>query len=236
MRRERRHMNRADQLVRNHGELLKEQYGFLAEVDKPLWYNVERRLGEMNCQEILSMPRNLKCHNLLENNPLPQGARALLGLGLNFCIRTDTTTETTNNTFSRLSNDVRRIYHLRDSPDQADDEYIKKLYIKSDWKFKAAPDHIEEALHNFERAIKTEQHKLQRRRKPTRNLDASQWNSMEFLRRNDDYIVVQGDKNLGSCIIDREVHNYKGCEQHLGNERNYKQLSNVEVERRMHAL
>jgi hypothetical protein len=36
---------------------------------------------------------------------------------------------------------------------------------------------------------------------------------------------VQGDKNLGPCILDRKEYILRGCKEHLGNEQNYRLLS-----------
>ena len=76
--RTRRVMNRAHQFVGKFGEQLKQQYGFLADPNKPLWYNVETYIGEMNMAEYLARPRNMACHNLLEKESLPVGTNLLL--------------------------------------------------------------------------------------------------------------------------------------------------------------
>ena len=65
--------------------------------------------------------------------------------------------------------DALRIYHLKDNI-QCDDDYIKQLYIKSDYVFDPASDEIEEAVSNFSNAIKTEQLRRSHHKKPTRNL------------------------------------------------------------------
>ena len=48
---------------------------------------------------------------------------------------------------------------------------------------------------------------------------------MQHLKNNDIYIVVHGDKNLGPCILERNFYIFKGFAEHLGNTRNYKELS-----------
>ena len=48
---------------------------------------------------------------------------------------------------------------------------------------------------------------------------------MKSLKDHDDSIVVEGDKNLGPCILERSRYILKGFKEHLGNARNYKQLS-----------
>ena len=101
-------MHHADVFVGKFGERLKEQYGFLADPSKPLWYNVEKRFEEMDVAEYEARPRNMACHNLLVTNKLPAGTNSLLGLGLNYCIKSSTTTTTTSKTFNRLTEDICR--------------------------------------------------------------------------------------------------------------------------------
>ena len=61
-----------------------------------------------------------------------------------------------------------------------------------------------------------------------------EWNLIEFLCRNDKFIVDHGDKSLGTCIVDREVYIYKGCLDHLGSTTNYKKVTTSEARRRLH--
>jgi len=61
--------------------------------------------------------------------------------------------ETTKHTFTRLAEDVRRIYALHDVEND-ERNYIPSLYIKSDYKFRPAPVLIERALATFETKIK----------------------------------------------------------------------------------
>ena len=225
MRRRRRHMNHANQVVGQFEELLKKQYGFLADPNLPLWKNVERRIGEMSMEEYCgSRMGNMACHNLLQSNPLPVGTNTLLGLNLNYCIKPSTTTKTTTKTFDRMTEDIRRIYAFSQSPPD-DSDYIPKLYIKSDYVFKPASREIEKAIVNLKNAIKSEQLQINQRRKPTPNLSYGKWNLINKFRWNDNYIVVHGDKNLGPCILDRANYIYKGCLEHLGNDTTYQSLS-----------
>ena len=225
MRRQRRHMNHVDQVVGQCGEILKRQYGFLADPKLPLWKNVERRIRELSMEEYCGgRMGNMTCHNLLQLNKLPVGTNTLLGLNLNYCIKSSTTTKTTAETFERMTEDVRRIYAFSQSPPN-DADYIPKLYIKSEWRFKSASREIKEALFNFQNAIKSEQLLLNQRRKPTRNLSYGKWNLIQKFRWNDDYIIIYGDKNLGPCILDRKIYINKGCMEHLGNETNYQSIS-----------
>jgi len=148
---------------------------------------------------------------------MPSGTTKLLGLGLNYCIRSTSIRETTKHTFTRLADDAMRIYALRDVENDEGD-YIPSLYIKSDYKFRPVPVLIERALATFETKIKIKQQDLRnRKRHPSMNLTHGGWNLVQHLKQHNDYVIVAGDKNLGPCILDRSVH--------LGNRRNYKVLT-----------
>ena len=224
VRRTSRHTNRASQLVGSFGDLLRQQYGFLADPTLPVWKNVERRYREMKLEEFEEgRLRNMACHNLLRTHPLPAGTTKLLGLGLNYCIKPPSTTSTTTNTFNRMKGDVRRIYHLQDV--EANGEYVPALYIKSDYEFEDAEESIEIAMRSFESAVKQEQLAWSRRRKPSRNLKFGKWKMLNSFKSSTNYIVVQADKNLGPCILDRRYYVYRACKEHLANQRNYRQLT-----------
>ena len=92
----------------------------------------ERRIGEMSEEEFNMRPANMACHNLLRDGiQLPNGTKTLLGLGLNYCIKSSLRSKiTTKHTFTRLREDARRMYALRDAQDQGD--YIQSLYSLKD--------------------------------------------------------------------------------------------------------
>ena len=85
-------------------------------------------------------------------------------------------------------------------------------------------------MSQFECAILEEQLLCQQWRKPIRNISVRQWELIQFLRRNDLYIVVEGDKNLGPCILDRAIYVERGCSEHLGNSTNYRELNDTWVQ------
>ena len=47
------------------------------------------------------------------------------------------------------------------------------------------------------------------------NLSLACMNLLQFLKDNDLYIVIQGDNNLGPCIMECELYIYKVFETHL---------------------
>ena len=130
MRRQRRLMNHADQVVSAYGVTLERQYGFLADPKLPLWQNVKRRLKLLRLDDYkMGRLGNMAVHDLLRSK-MPSGTRGLLGLGLNYCITRPSTTGTTIGTFNRMKNDLRRIYAFRDSPPLDDENYIKKTVLQ----------------------------------------------------------------------------------------------------------
>ena len=156
VRRTRRFTNRADQQICDFGKVLEEQYGFLADPDQPVWYNVERRIAEMSMEELESRPSNMACHNLLKYNPLPQGTNQLLGCGLNHCNQSSTATDTIKYTFDRFNEVIRKRWAFLETPPE-EREHIKKLYIASEYKFSRASPEIMESLLNFQNAVQSEQ-------------------------------------------------------------------------------
>jgi hypothetical protein len=222
------HMLRADQKIRSFCDTLRRQYGFVSDPDLPLWRNVVRRIKSMSISDYeKSFINNLACHNLLRESPLPKGTTHLLGLGLNYCLKGHSSTSTTTHTFTRLRQDVRRMFHLSDCTDDSD--YIPSLYIRSSYQFDAASPDIERALSRFERSLKLNQELFAKKRKSIRNLSYGQYKLMRYFKDNDRYIVVQGDKNLGPCILDRRYYIHRGCLDHLSNTRNYRQLTHHEA-------
>jgi hypothetical protein len=59
---------------------------------------------------------------------------------------------------------------------------------------------------------------------------------INFFKDNDKFIIVQGDKNLGPCILDRKYYIYRGIQEHLGNETNYRQVSKAWASARQRGL
>jgi len=95
---------------------------------------------------------------------------------------------------------VRRLYaFLKSPPDDDPDGYIPGLYIKSDYKFPPASADIEAALTNFKTYVLQEQTRYAKHHPPTSNLTPSQFKLINFFHNNDDYIIVEGDKGLGTC-------------------------------------
>ena len=62
------------------------------------------------------------------------------------------------------------------------------------------------------------------------NLTIKQWKLAESLLKSDSHIVVEADKNIGGCIMDRESYIIKGILEHLGNKEVYKNLTKLQAD------
>ena len=107
--------NHVDHFFGEFGEQLEKQYGFLAYHTKPLWYNIKRHIGKMEVAELESTPKNMMCHSLLRLHHLPVGNTNSLRVGVNYFIKSDTTTKITTETFERVSNDICRRYKFNET-------------------------------------------------------------------------------------------------------------------------
>ena len=115
--------------------------------------------------------------------------------------------------------------------------YIPQLYIKNtEWVQRlTANKEIEQELDNFELKLRQAWRNHQKRLSIS-NLTIRQWQLAEQLLRSDSHIVVEADKNLGGCIMDRELYITKGICEHLGNENVYKKLTKTEANQKMHIV
>ena len=68
------------------------------------------------------------------------------------------------------------------------------------------------------------------------NLTPLRWKLMLQLKNHNVYIVVQGDKNLGPCILERRLYIEQAFLEYLGNDLNYRQTSKERTFRRQKGL
>ena len=208
--------------MRQQLEALKSKFGFTSDYRLPLWANFENAAGKMDSSLLQHQVSNRSCHNLLRNLDLPPGTVRLLGLNLNYCVKPPTINSMIESTFKRLPNDIRRMYHLKDVQGG---NYIPSLYLNSDFKFDPASDRLEKSLEQFTLNIKSAVKLLQQRRNVTPNLPPYLMDLMLWFKDHNDYIIVEGDKNLGPCILERSYYIWRAFKDHLGDINNYKQLT-----------
>ena len=104
--------------IKDHGDRLKMQYGFVANPLLPLWGNVEKQIGNTDVIEFLARPTTMACHNVLKHNEMSPETPQLLGHDLNFCVKPACTNDMIQDTFNYLETDIRRIWALRGLDDK----------------------------------------------------------------------------------------------------------------------
>ena len=117
------------------------------------------------------------------------------------------------------------MYHLKNTQGG---NYIPSLYLNSDYKFDPASDRLEKSMEQFTLKIKSTLMLLQQRRKVTPNLQYL-LDLMLWLKDHNNYIVVEGDKNLGPFILERS--HYLHLESLPRTLRQHKQLQRVDSKR-----
>lgn len=191
---------------------------------------MENYILQMTPSAFYSRATNMTCHNYC-NPPsaIPIGVKSLLGLGLKYCIKAPRPTNKLDTTIDRFKNDVRRISFWKFNPPEEEEgtTYIPELYIKGNWEPRDSTVEIEKCITNFECDLRAKQ---KRYNKPTlSNLKKSQWEQTKTLKNHDEYIVIEADKNLGGCILNRPIYNGKGVSEHLGNTNVYKPLTKIQA-------
>ena len=180
----------------------------------------------MTSSQYFYNPNNKQVHILLEKKQqkqLPPGSIQLLGLGLNFCLKKPKPTNKIETTIMRFKKDIRREYTFRNVPD-SEGNYIKQLYIANKhWQPNYASDTIENALDNFEARLKQEHAKFQRKSLP--NITPLQKQALNKLIKHPKFIVLQADKNMGVCVLDRENFIKQALQEHLDDKKPYQILT-----------
>lgn len=112
-----------------------------------------------------------------------------------------------------------------DEPGRMD--FNPKIYRQDkEWEPEAVSEEIEQALNEME--CKLEQHIKNHKYYRTINLTRNQHDMIRRLRHNEDFIIVPSNKNLGPCILEREEYIARALQDHLLQEKSYRQLQKDE--------
>ena len=171
---------------------------------------------------------NKSCHVLCKNPP--RGAIQVIGTGLKFCIKKARPPQSLEPSFERLKEDVRwtnLFFHNPRVPD-GNITYIPELHFRNDCNFApSATREIERSLRLFEYDV------IQRRKKYLRttipNIFPRHSMLAKDLRQHDNFIVVEADKNLGGCILERDTYIKRAISEHLSNTSVYRLLDDREA-------
>ena len=217
-------------------------HGFIADPTLSVNHNAFLRLSSMTTFFYFYRPTNLAFHDLTSRLKPPANLRSLLGLGLKFIPTPDYTTKWSSvddgptGTLPRLHRSILLRCYFNDSPKLADQnkDYNPRMYTPSAWSPPPwdAPRTVTERLQNFCTTIRP----LFRRPKIRRNLPDYQRVALANLQTQDDFLVVQCDKNLGPAIIERNEYIKLAYRDHLNDRSTYQLLTAAEASARARNL
>ena len=137
--------------------------------------------------------------------------RSLLSLGFTFCSTRPRPTNNINKSIERFEKDVRIFAFFKDRPlhERKEIQYIPTLNIKNDASgpYKARKV-VEGALRDFEKEYIIRQRNYQKKLSLS-NMTIRQSKTVDIVKDNTAYIVVEADKNLGGAALNRAVCNTK---------------------------
>jgi hypothetical protein len=200
-------------------------YGFVADPTLSPRHNAAIQLSTMPEWLYFSRPSNLAFHNLCvqPSTKVPAPLRALLGLGLNFCIRPRYTSSSQDIQLLRF----RREFYVKTFFAGHPPLPPSKLFIASNW----MPNNHEIPLDIRIRTnefIQDVDSLFQRQRAPS-NLLPALAATLLTLTTTRDLHVLKTDKNLGPAIIERSEYIRRAFVDHLSDEKTYRQLSKPEA-------
>jgi len=127
-------------------------------------------------------------------------------------------------------------YHSPDEDDGDGPSYIPGLYIPNrDCDPPECDDQaLKKGITKFKVELQTTRKKYDR--STPSNLTPRQWKLASTLKNDDNLICIEGDKNVGGCLLRRNVYNYRGIKDHLGDTTVYKPLTKKEATQHLHIL
>jgi hypothetical protein len=158
----------------------------------------------------------------------PKNLRSLLGLSLKFIPSPRMNVPWTayeDHTFARFDRELKVKVFMADHED--DGTYNPDLYVKSRWTPPPwkVPLEITRRLHSFKEAVR----KLVKTKQSPSNLLLHQKKALNYLRNQQDFLVVQCDKNLGPAIIERDEYIKMAFRDHLNDTLTYRRLSPIDA-------
>ena len=208
-------------------------YGFVASPDLSSRHNAAIRMAALPSFEYWNRPSNQAFHNLTTLLSPPPNLKSLLGLGLKFI-----PTPFRPTTFNQLNQIgaglpyIERSLRLRCffcavGYPRTDVEFNPKLHIPSNW---TPPEEYFPKILGprlFQFAIRLR--KLFRGHTSIPNLSRTHRSSLDYLRSQKDFLVVNCDKNLGPAIIERDRYIRLAFRDHLLDSSTYLRLTPFEA-------
>lgn len=184
-------------------------YGFVCDASASARRNACRILASMPIELYFSRPSNSAFHTLCTQTKLPISCRSLLGLGLNFCLRSPRTAGTSTVDLTRFRRDAYTRMFFAHSPNST-----PALFIRSNWEppVDRIPIEFRARVSAFCRSIHSLFH---RRKRSTPNLLPMQRAALRFLQDSDTFFVFKSDKNLGPVVLERSEYIRRALNEHL---------------------
>ena len=187
----------------------------------PTWYYFTR-------------PINFAFHDCTLSATPPANLRSLLGLGLKFVPTPRFTTSPTDlakpdGTLEKFNRSFKLHVYFGSTPiDNENNDYNPKMYVKSHW---TPPDwSIPTNLMRRHDAFSNDINRLFRKQKRgSANLMSHQRRALSWLRRQDTFLIVNCDKNLGPAIMERTTYIQMAYRDHLNDPLIYRRLSAAEI-------
>jgi len=211
-------------------------HGFTIDPSLPRWERLANTILRMPPRQWFSRLDQTAFHNLCSRTKPPLGTRLLLGLSEKFCIergRPPGVDRRFRINFERLRRSIRLRDYFKFQHQAKADDYIKELYISSNWEPPAIlHGDMEQRMMSY--AIKLEQlfRRASQRRRPRYNLSPLQYKVLQDLKENKEIIVCLTDKNLGPVVMDRADYMKRALNDHL-NTSTYTRLSYLEAKKAM---
>ena len=157
-------------------------------------------------------PTNLAFHDMTTTIKPPRNLRALLGLGMKFiptprlshskAYLSQTDTATLPTFYRDLQ--LRIFFAGEENEDEESNEYNPRMYLKSKWT--PPPWTITKTVEKRYAAFTTELESVFKKQRGRNNLLPHQRDTLQWLQTQDDFAIINCDKNLGPAII--EKHRY----------------------------
>jgi hypothetical protein len=198
-------------------------YGFAANPFKSIGDNARRYLGSFPPELYFAKPHNIAFHNLCVSTILPPSIRALLGLGLNFCLRQSVSFGSKAIDAERFRRDAHTRMFFAGEPRITE----STLFHRTDWQPhpQELPTDFRGRINEFTTALSSE---FKAKLKSRDNLLDSQRQSLKWLMDNPELVVFATDKNLGPAITERKTYVERAFIDHLLDKSTYQQLSELE--------
>ena len=203
---------------------IRSTFGFVANFRLSPRHNAFLHLSLMPAWFYFDRPNNLAFHDLTSTSKPPRNLRSLLGLGHKFCPTPRYSTSCVDESFLRFHHDYYCKIFYAGKEFSGEDTYDPKMYVNSNWTPYdwQLPTPAVRRYNNFRSHVVG---LFQKRRVPS-NLLSHQLRALQHLQNQDEFLIVQCDKNLGPAIIEHTTYIRRALTDHLQHVNTYRQLTN----------